>query len=306
MLHKRFIVRQITRSGKQAAIFVLCVMLSVVSLVSVGGFGESIRRSLLRDARALHGGDIILNAHTPFSEPLAAAVSRLTARGEAKSLRVLEFNSVVLNEKKDTSLLSNLKVVESGYPLYGKVTLASGRDFGAVLRPGSVIVEPVLLDRLHLAVGERIHVGNATLVIHDVVVREPDRPVSFFSFGPRIFIHMADAQSLGLVGQGSRIDYTMLLKVREGADAGKIAETLKSSAGREERVETYRSARSRIKQFFDNFLFFLSLVAIFIMILSGIGIHSSLTALIREKRRSIAVMRAVGPPAGSLPAILLG
>lgn len=294
MLHRRLIVRQITRSGKQAAVFVLCVMLSVVSLVSVEGLGDGIRRSLLRDARMLYGGDISLYSRTPFSESLEAAVSRLTSGKEATSLRMLQFNSVVLNENKDASLLSDIKIVDSGYPLYGKVTLASGRDFGAALQPGSVIAEQMLLDRLHLSVGERIHVGNATLVIQDVAVSEPDRSISFFSFGARVFVHMADARSLGLIEKGSRIDYVMMLKVPEGIDAGKIAERLESSAGPGEEVETYRSARSRTKRFFDNFLFFLSLVAVFTMVLSGIGIHSSLSALIREKRDSIAVMRAVG------------
>ncbi len=298
MLHRRFIFRQITRSGKQALVLVLCVMLSIVSLVSISGLGDSIRQNLLKDARALHGGDIILHSRSPFSAPLEAAVSKLTARGEAKSLRVLEFNSVVLNEKKDASLLSNLKLVESGYPLYGKVTLASGRSFPAVLAPGGAIVGQVLLDRLHLSVGDRICVGKATLVIRDVVVNEPDRPVSFFSFGPRVFIHMDDANRLGLISRGSRIEYSLLLKTAQGANIEKIAETLRASAEKGERVETYRSARSRIKRFFDNFLFFLSLIAIFTLILSGIGIQSSLTALIREKRRSIAVMRAVGATGG--------
>lgn len=294
MLHRRFIFRQITRSGKQALVLVLCVMLSIVSLVSISGLGDSIRENLLKDARALHGGDIILHSRAQFSASLKAAVSRLSVRGEAKSLRVLEFSSVVLNEKKDASLLANIKLVGAGYPLYGKVTLASGLSFGQVLRPGVVVVEQVLLDRLHLSVGDMIRVGSAELAIRDVVVHEPDRPVSFFSFGPRIFIHMDDAGRLGLIGQGSRIEYTLLLKVAGQVNIEKIAGALRISAGLSERVETYRSARSRIKRFFDNFLFFLTLIAIFTLILSGIGIQSSLTALIREKRQSIAVMRAVG------------
>jgi predicted lysophospholipase L1 biosynthesis ABC-type transport system permease subunit len=32
-----------------------------------------------------------------------------------------------------------------------------------------------------------------------VVTLEPDRPVTFFSFGPRVFVHPDDLNALGLV-----------------------------------------------------------------------------------------------------------
>jgi putative ABC transport system permease protein len=49
-----------------------------------------------------------------------------------------------------------------------------------------------------------------------------------------------------------------------------------------------------IKRFLDNFLFFLKLVGLFILILSGMGIQSTLTALFNEKQHTIAVMKTVG------------
>ena len=109
MLHRRFIFRQLTRSGNQAAVFVLCVTLSILTIVAVNGFSDSINRSLLRDARALHSGDIILHAHYPFSQPLLEAVADLEAKGEARSLRIYDFYSVVRSseDRKSTRLNSS-------------------------------------------------------------------------------------------------------------------------------------------------------------------------------------------------------
>jgi putative ABC transport system permease protein len=59
-------------------------------------------------------------------------------------------------------------------------------------------------------------------------------------------------------------------------------------------VDTARTARSGIKRFFDNFLFFLGLIGIFTLLLSGIAIQSTLTAFLREKEETIAVMKTVG------------
>jgi putative ABC transport system permease protein len=295
MLHRRFILRQLTRSGYQAAVFVLCVTLSILTIVAVNGFRESINQSLLRDARALHSGDIILRSQYPFSPPLLDAVAALEERGAARSLRIYDFYSVVRSPEGEGTLLADLKLVSSEYPFYGQVKLASGRPFRSVLAPGAAIVEQTLLDRLSLKIGDRLHVGEATLTIRDVVVREPDRPVNFLSFGPRIILDAKDLDKLSLLQRGSRVRYYLLLKVPEGTDLERMAKDLRSVAlAGQERVETYRTARSRIKRFFDNFLFFLALIAIFTLLLSGIGIRSALTALLKEKEGTIAILKTVG------------
>lgn len=295
MLNSRLIRRLIAASLRQSAVFVLCVALSMVTLVSLGGFSRSVHSSLLKDARTLHAADIIIHAHAPFSPSLTGAVATLERRGALASARLYEFYSVVRAADREASLLAGLKVVAPGYPFYGKVELASGRPFREVLVPGSAVVEQVLLDRLHLRIGDRLRAGNATLTIRDVVLAEPDRPVNFFALGPRVFIAAADLASLGLVGKGSRVDYTILAKVRDQPELERIAAELGGAALKDrERVETYRTADSGVKRFFDNFLFFLNLIGIFTLILAGIGIQSTLTAFLREQERTIAIMKAVG------------
>jgi putative ABC transport system permease protein len=154
MLHKPFIRRQISQSKKQSAVFVLCVALAIVTLVSLNGFSRSVNDSLLKDARTLNAADIIIHSHYELSPPLLEAVASLQKDGLAQSARVYEFYSVVRNAGQENSLLASLKVVGPGYPFYGKVELASGRAFVEVLRPGAIIVEETLLDRLGLHVGD--------------------------------------------------------------------------------------------------------------------------------------------------------
>ena len=287
--------RQLTGSLHQAAIFVLCVVLSLVTLVSLSGFSRSVHASFLKDARALHAADIIIHAHSPFSRPLLQELSSLEKQRVVASARIHEFYSIVRTTKGDASLLSNLKVADQGYPFYGAVQLASGRPLTDVLTQGGIVVEQALLDRLHLRTGDRVRIGKGAFTIRDVVLLEPDRPVNFFSLGPRVFIPGSDLASLDLVGKGSRVNYTILVKVMDQKDIDRIAVRLKAaSLPDRERVETYRTADSGVKRFFDNFLFFLNLIGIFTLLLAGIGIQSSLTAFLKEQERTIAVMKAVG------------
>ena len=295
MNNARLLFRQIRGAVRQSTVFVLCVALSVVTLVSLGSFGRSVHSSLLRDARVLHAADIIIKSHSPFSPVLTQAVGAKEQRQEIKTARVYEFYSVVRALDNESSLLSDLKIVEPGYPFYGAVTLASGRIFNEVLTAGSVIVEQQLLDRLHLQVGDKLRIGSTTLTIRDTVFAEPDRPTNLFALGPRVFIAAADLASLELVGTGSRVHYTILAKVRDQNSIGRLAEELGRSAVKDrERVETYRTAGSAVKRFFDNLLFFLNLIGVFTLLLAGIGIQSTLTALLKEQERTIAIMKAVG------------
>lgn len=295
MLHKPFIGRQISQSRKQSAVFVLCVALSIVTLVSLNGFSRSVNDSLLADARSLNAADIIIHSHYELSPPLLEAVAALQKDGLVQSARVYEFYSVVRDAGQDASLLANLKVVGPGYPFYGKVELASGRTFAEVLQPGAVIVEQTLLDRLGLDVGDRLHVGEAFLTTRDVVVHEPDRPMKLFALGPRIFIGIADLDALDLVRKGSRVDHTLLLRVTDENALDRIADRLSAVADRDqERVQTFKNNESRVKRFLDNFFFYLHLIGIFTLVLAGIGIQSVLSSLLKEKEATIAIMKTVG------------
>ena len=295
LLNIHFIIRQIVRSRRQAAVLVLCVALSIVTLISLNGFSASVNTSLLKDAKTLHGADIIIQSYHEISPGTVNTVQQLENQNQIISNRVWEFYSVVRSEIGRDSLLAKLKVVPPGYPFYGQVVLRSGRKFDSVLTPGSIIVAPQLLDRLGLKVGDPIHVGSTTLTIRDVVLQEPDQPVNFFFLGPRIFIAAADIDRLDLVKKGSRVRHHYLIKVLDEAKIQSIAERIRMAADTDqETVETYRTARSSIKRFFDNLFFDLSLICIFTLLLAGIGIQSALTAFLKEKESTIAIMKTVG------------
>ncbi len=296
MLHFRFITRQIRSSSRQSLIFILCVALSLLILTSLGGFSSSVRRSMLKDARQLHAADIIVHSHHPLSPPLSKKIEQLKESGRIQGAMINEFYSMASFGDTEKSILSHLKVVERGYPFYGEVKLDSGNDFQETLTAGSIIVEQVFLDRLGASVGDAIKIGSASLAIADIVLQEPDRPVTFFSFGPRVFVSADDLDKLDLIKKGSRIHYNYLIKLLDPLELDSVAASLSEVAAGDgqERVRTYKNASSRVKRFFENLLFFLNLTGIFTLLLAGIGIQTSLRALLRESDYTIAIMKSVG------------
>lgn len=294
-MNLRFLFREMMHSRGQAAIFVLCVALSLVSIVAVSSFRRDVRGAIAGDAKSLHGGDIIIRSQAEYSPALSGELTELRQEQGIDVVRTWEFYSMARRADGEASLFSNIKAVEAGYPLYGKVELRSGREFADVLQPGQAIVGAALLARLGMAVGDTLLLGEAQLTIVDVVSRESLRPVDFFSFGPRIFVSAEDLEKMDLVSKGSRVGYVTTLKVTDREEVEKTAARLqaKSSEGRE-RVATATTAGSRVKRFFENLLSFLALVAVFTLLLAGIGMQSSLAALLRRKVKSFAIIRSLG------------
>jgi putative ABC transport system permease protein len=271
------------------------VALSIVTLISLNGFSDSVRTSMQKDAKKLNAADIIIHSHHDLSPAVIDAVARLEAGNEIEASRVWEFYSMVRPQDNQDALLAKLKVVQAGYPFYGKVVLRSGRDFSRALTKGSIIVAPALLDRLKLDVGHQIKVGNAVLKISDVVLTEPDQPVNFFFLGPRIFVSAEDLSQLELLTKRSRVTYNYLIKVFDQSRIDPIANRLRAVADEElERVDTFQTARSGVNRFFDNLLFFLSFIGIFTLLLAGVGIQSALIALLKENEKTIAIMKTIG------------
>ena len=298
-VHILFLIRQLMRSSNQALVFILCVVLSIGSITAFSGFSQNVNRVLLQDARKIHTADIIIRSGSEISSSLERAIDRLILDGQVEKTRYYRFYSVVRTGDDDKSILSDVKIVEKGYPFYGEVVLKSGRLFHHVLVPGSAVVGQSLLDRLHVKIGDSLKVGYTTLTIQDVVVSEPDRPVELFSIGPRIFVANADRDALGLISKGSRIRYMTLLKVLDTANPEEktneiMAGLIKAQDPDIESVDTFQTARSRIKRFLDNFLFFLKLVGFFILMIAGFGIQGTLTAFLSEKKNTIAIFKTVG------------
>ncbi len=295
MIHWKFIYRQLTTARQQSLIFVLCVALALVTLVGLNSFGDSVNSALLNDARELQAGDIIIDTQQAPTAELLSEIQSFAEQDEVESTLVHELFTVARVEAEDASLLTQLKVIGPNYPFYGIVEIGSQKVLHSVLTEGSVIVEPLVLERLGLSVGDPIRIGAATLTIADVLLRDPVQPVNFFAFGPAIMVADADLAKLDLIKPGSRVDYRTLLKVPNESRHDAIADQLRAVVDPEvDRVRTYRNSQAGIQRFFNNLLFFLSLVAVFILILAGIGIQSALTAFLRERDNTVAIVKTVG------------
>ena len=80
------------------------------------------------------------------------------------------------------------------------------------------MVEPGLLARLGLSVGDPIRIGEATFTVRATILREPDRIGGFISIGPRVIIDLADLARTRVILPGSLARYEYRFALPRGAD----------------------------------------------------------------------------------------
>jgi putative ABC transport system permease protein len=203
------------RSG-EVIVLLAAVALAVAALTAVGFLTDRIGRAVARQANEVLAADLRLR--TP--DPIPDAWHQMAADYGLQSAETQTFPSVVF--AGDLSSLATIKGVSDGYPLRGDVRISDSL-FGAqriadgIPDAGNVWADGALMARLDVSVGDYITVGEAEMRIDAVLRYRPDQSIGFASLAPSLLIDTRDLPATGLVTQGSRVRYALLVAGEEGA-----------------------------------------------------------------------------------------
>src|SRR5215813_9266090 len=160
------LARRELRGGlKGFRIFLACLMLGLAVIAAVGSVAASVRGGLAADARTILGGDVELRLlYQPAKPEQLAFFAASAAVSTSEEMRAMSRPAV-----GDERALVELKAVDAAYPLYGSVALQPAMPLADALaqRDGrwGAAVDPNLLERLGLKVGDSLRVGDADFQI---------------------------------------------------------------------------------------------------------------------------------------------
>ena len=198
-------------------VFLACLALGVAAIAAVGSVRAAIEAGLARDAAALLGGDAEIELAYRFADPDERAWMQANALAVSE---IVDFRSLAATEAGERTLVQ-VKAVDDGYPLYGRLDLG-GIGLGAALapvdgRPG-LVAERLLVERLGLAPGDDVVLGTRTFRLAGTVGSIPDAGAGALAFGPRVIVRLADLDGSGLLAEGSLFDSAYRLRLAPGAD----------------------------------------------------------------------------------------
>ena len=293
----RMTARELRASWRRLVFFFVCVAIGVAAIVSLRSIIQSIRAGLMREARSSIAADVLVQSNRPWTagrhrRPGQAHRPRSGARAEA----AIETATMVRAENgAAVARMVELRGVQSGFPFYGTLALQNGVPYSHDLLPNSgALVRPELLAQLGIAVGDRILIGGQPFTIRGVIEQEPGRRVGGFSLGSRVLVDLDDLKRTGLLSFGSRANYQILLKVREDGVDSLTRDIRRGFRDRFVNARSYRSTEDQIGENLQRAENFLSLVGFVIVVLGGIGVWSVTRVFVRQKIRSVAILKCVG------------
>ncbi|MFZ5502935.1 MAG: ABC transporter permease [Pseudomonadota bacterium] len=299
------LLRRDWRAGEWR-VLLLALLLAVGSLATVGSFADRVRQALQQQAHSLIGADLRISSTRPFS-----ADYREIAR--AHGLRVVQsrtFPSMVSSGEQ--VLLSEIQAVESGYPLRGEIEIDDGNGKsdphlaampsppaplrvgeGSIPAHGTVWVDERLLRRLNVAIGAKLLIGAQQFTVAARIVKDIDQSVGFASFAPRVLLNDADLAATGLLQEGSRISYRLMI-AGGAAQVAAVRAVLQTRLSGNEKLEDVRDARPEIRVALERAEHFLGLAALTAAILAGVAMALAARRFVSRHLDGCAVMRCLG------------
>lgn len=305
-------LRETRSAWKRLVFFFVCIAIGVGAIVALRSVIQSVRQVLSTEARTLIASDILLSTDRPWQPATPGVIAaRVDAIPGAQHIASTEMATMAraADESAGTAAIAKvveLRAVEAGFPFYGQLTLQDGRPYSHDLLKGKgALVRPELLAQLGLKVGDRLAIGKSQFTIRGVIANEPGRSLSAFSLGPRVLVDYQDLPDTGLLTFGSRVVRQVLLRVPEPSiDA--LARSLQDELRPQfVRVRSYRDRQEQIGEDFERAENYLSLVGLVIVILGGIAVSSVTRVFVRQKIRSIAIMKCVGGTSRQILAVYL-
>ena len=270
---------------------ILAIAMGVGALTGVKGFNESVRFTLLAEARTLMGADLVIRLSVDPTDEELAFLESLKGRG-IDFTRVTETVSMSSSNTHPQPLLSSIKSADlSEYPYYGALEFDPPNP---ILTDDTVVVSDDLLMRLDVGVGDTIKVSAGEFRIAAVAVKEPDRMTTGFTLGPRVLMTPAGYDAAGLNVPGSRATQRLLLRLPEETDLDATRESIQTVFGRRARVSDFTQQNRTLSRGIGRATTFLSLVSLIALIVGGLGVATSIESHLQQRMDSIAMIKCLG------------
>lgn len=294
--------RDLRASGRHLWIFCACLVLGVALVAAGGGLYRQVADALQNDARQLFGGDLNIENSQPLSPEVLAWMGE---RGTVS--RVVELRTM-LRVADGRAQLIELQSADARYPLYGSVELAPAGDLASTLaqRDGQwgAALDGALAQRLGLAVGDRVEVGDLTLTVRAVVQRQPDRSLRADWSGAPVLVADGALQATGLVQPLSRVEYQYRVRTELAPAVWRDA-FVAAFPTLDAEVRTFDERSERMAEVLGQIGSGLLLIGFSALFIGGLGVFNSVQAYLQGKLGTLATLRALGLRDRRLAALVL-
>lgn len=283
--------REMRGSLRKFRVFLGALLIGVAAIGTVGSVAESMRNGINDNARILLGGDLeISSLHTPPNDEIIDAAEAL-----GKVSKVIQMRAML--QTGDRRKLVELKAVDEHWPLIGRAEIEPAIPLAIALDGNGIAADGALLRSLGLKPGDSARLGDMDIEVRANLTDEPDRSISFVSFGPRVLISKKTLAATGLQQPGSFITYRyrLLLKDPETRKTA-LANLQRLTKPTHARVREVANAAPGFERLINQAEIFLVLVGLTALLIGGLGVAGAVRAWLASRMPVIATLKCLGAP----------
>lgn len=302
----RLVLRELRSGLGGFYVFIGCVALGVMVIAAVGALSDALEGGLERQGETILGGDVTFQrTHARASAEERAWFAARGRLSEAATMRTMARRS-----DGSESALAEVKAVDDVYPLVGTVRLAGDRSLAETIRAGrNVAVEPILLDRLGVKLGDEIRIGEAGLSVVATIEAEPDGLSDRLTYGPRVLMSVPTLEATGLVKPGTLVRWRYALDLGDDPSPAALV-ALREDYKRDLAeagftVTDRRDPSPQVTRTIERLRQFLTLLGLTALIVGGVGVASAVATFVDRRRKVIATMKSLGATSRQVLSLLL-
>jgi putative ABC transport system permease protein len=289
-------------------IFIACVALGVMVITAVGTLADALRAGFDSQGARILGGDVTFSRMHARSD----GEERAWLQAQGKLSETASMRTLVRRLDGEDQILVEIKGTDTAYPLLGDVKLKDLIPSRKVwLEDGKAAVDPILLERLRVRIGDRVRIGELEVEVAAAIAEEPDGIIDRLTYGPRVLVSLETMQKTGLMQPGALIrwKYAILL----AGDTGATAEGLKAFRARATElfpesgftITDRRDPSPQVTRTLERLRQFLTLLGLTSLLVGGVGIANAVSTFIDRRRKVIATMKSLGATSGTVFALFL-
>jgi putative ABC transport system permease protein len=283
--------RDSRRNRSRLMLFVSSIILGIAAMVAIYSLGDNMSAEVDRQAASLLGADLMIGTAKQVSPAMQKMVDSLGDRRSEQRM----FPSMIYFTKSNKTRLVQVRALSGEFPYYGileTVPASAGKEF----RNGqAALVDQTMMLQYEAAVGDTVKVGNVSFVIAGTLINAPGQTGLSASVAPPVYIPLQYLEQTGLAQKGSRIATQFFFKFDKQVNMEQLVDKIEPRLDIEgmsyETVETQKQNTARSLQDLTNFL---SLVSFIALLLGCVGVASAINIYVKEKIRSVAILRCLG------------
>lgn len=270
--------------------FVISVIIGLVS---------SVKTYVNNQSKELIGGDLIIQQSFPIDYKKSNILKELK---DQKGIEISEKIQTIISAsdiKGNFISLASVRVVQDNYPLYGNVETLN--NSGNYPNNNQVFAEKSFFEKTGLKIGDYILIGKGKFLLKDMIIKEPDRFGSDFSFAPKVIMNTKSWDNTLIDKSLSRISYYVMIKDHKKIINDNIIERFEIEFKEYgARITTSKKGPTQLINIIEAWERFFITISVLTIFLIMVNIRTNLIYILNYFTKTIAVFRTLGMPKKSI------